>query len=135
MRHIIILIFILTLFLNKLSCQEGMVQYVDEVATFQGHDIKYFRDNFVLPKIQYPDSAKINCIQGKVFVIFTVDSIGYISETKVLRSVNYLCDNEVVRVIKLSSGMWNPAKINGKNVNQSYTIPVDFKLTKSDCKD
>jgi TonB family protein len=134
MRQIIILIFIVTSLQDNLFCQEEMADFVGEMATFQGHDLDYFRANFVIPKIQYPDSARNNCIQGKVFIKFTIDSIGQISETKVVRSLNYLCDEEVVRVIRLSSGMWIPAKKNGKNVNQSYTIPVVFKLSETDCK-
>ena len=143
MRYVVTLIIFSILFANGLFSQEAILKnvkepFIDPVgdpATFQGQDITYFLSNFVMPRIQYPDSAKINCIQGKVFILFAVDSIGQIKDTKVIRSLNRLCDEEAIRVIKLSTGMWTPAKLKGKNVKQIFSLPISFILPKPDCRD
>jgi TonB family protein len=77
--------------------------------------------------INYPEEAKQNKDEGKVYVSFVIDKKGKIKETIILRSVTPLLDNEAKRVIE---GMpkWKPGKNDGKKVNVKYTIPINFKL-------
>jgi len=103
--------------------------YVDQNATFQGKDLLYFRDSFIMSKLIYPDSAKINHIERRVIVQFVIGTLGNVDTVVVLRSLDKECDDEVVKIIKSSSGMWTPAKSNKKNVKQQFTIPVIFSLS------
>jgi len=77
--------------------------------------------------VKYPEEAKKNKIEGKVFVAFLVDKDGNVKDATVVKSANKYLDKEALRVIK---GMpkWNPAKKDGKNVAAKMTLPVAFKL-------
>lgn len=82
---------------------------------------------YIAQNIQYPEQAKTNGIEGKVYVRFIVMDNGNIVNVEVSRGIGGGCDEEAVRVIK---GMpkWKPAMHEGKPVNVQYVIPINFKL-------
>ncbi|NOT75601.1 MAG: TonB family protein [Cyclobacteriaceae bacterium] len=77
--------------------------------------------------IQYPSQAKRATIEGKVFVQFVIARDGTLSDFKVLKGIGGGCDEEAVRIIKLSPA-WNPGKQRGKPVKQRFTLPITFRL-------
>jgi Ca-activated chloride channel family protein len=83
---------------------------------------------FLLSNLSYPRIAKENGISGTVYVSFTVDEKGTVSNVKVLRGIGGGCDEEAVRIIKLTNGKWKPGKQNGKPVKVLYTMPINFSL-------
>ena len=85
---------------------------------------------FISSTIIYPEYAKDNEIQGKVYLQFIVRTDGSLSDIKVARSVSggRMLDDEAIRVIKLTSGKWNPARQDGKPVSCNMTLPVVFVL-------
>jgi TonB family protein len=85
---------------------------------------------FLMENIKYPEAAKKNGVQGKVFVTFVVKSDGTVSDVKVLRGVGAGCDEEAVRVVKLMP-KWIPGEHRGTRVNVQYNLPIKFAL---DCK-
>ncbi len=131
---LVIIAFLFLICQYSLGQEQRAFLSVEENALFQGHDINYFYKNFVLQSLQYPDSAKQNCIQGKVVAQFVVDTSGNISYTAIIRSLPGGCDNEVIRIIKLSSGMWTAGKFSHRKVNQQFMIHVNFALPKGACK-
>jgi protein TonB len=76
----------------------------------------------------YPDSARLNGITGKVFVRFIVTENGDIIDVKVLRGIGYGCDEEAMRVIRLTAGNWIPGRSDGKPVKVMYNLPIYFKM-------
>lgn len=84
---------------------------------------KRIRQNFI-----YPEQAKKDSIQGKVFVTFTVDTMGFIQNPEVVRGRHPLLDQEAIRLIKTLPKYKTPAKLNGKSVPLKFTIPIRFKL-------
>lgn len=106
--------------------EEPVFLTVEEPATFQGGDLQSFV-KWVQENIKYPKEFAESCITGKVFVQFTVDQKGKLVDIKILRGVDPLLDNEVIRVLN-SSPKWTPAKQGGRAVKQTFTIPVVFKL-------
>lgn len=82
---------------------------------------------FINSKLIYPVKAQNMGLSGRVYVQFTVTSIGQISDVKVLKSAHVLLDAEVVRVVKLSPE-WEPGKQRGRAVDVSLVVPVDFIL-------
>jgi TonB family protein len=100
--------------------------FVDENATFQGGDL----DNFsiwVQSQIEYPSEAAIKGITGKVIIQYSIDSDGSVCDINIIRTVNPLLDNEVIRVIK-KSPKWKPAIKDGLTVKQNFVIPITFSL-------
>lgn len=81
---------------------------------------------FFLKNIRYPGEAKSKNISGEVHLSFVIEKRGYPSNFKVVRSLSGGCDQEAVRVLKLTR--WNPAIINGKPVRTRITLPVTFML-------
>jgi len=82
---------------------------------------------FLLHNVKYPRLAKVNNVQGKVFLNFVVEKTGHLSEFKILRGIGSGCDEEALRVLSLSPA-WTPAKVYGVPVNVFYTIPIGFRL-------
>ena len=84
---------------------------------------------FLSSSIHYPEFAFNNGIGGKCYVKFVVSETGSISNVKIARGVPDCreCDEEAVRVVKLMPD-WKPGEIDGKPVNQWYTLPILFKV-------
>ena len=78
--------------------------------------------------IKYPEQAKHDSIQGKVFVQFVVEKDGTVSGTKVLRGIGGGCDEEALRVVS-SMPNWNPGlDENNEPVRVQYNIPIKYAL-------
>ncbi len=85
--------------------------------------VKYVQNN-----LKYPESAKKNKQEGRVFVGFVVEKDGSISNVSVMRGVCEELDNEAVRVVK-TLPKFTPGMNGGKPVRVQYTLPIVFKLT------
>ena len=83
---------------------------------------------YVSENIKYPEKAKEDGIQGRVFISFVVEKDGSVSNVKIVRGIGGGCDEEAARVI---AGMpkWQPGMQKGKPVRVNYMMPVFFKLT------
>lgn len=80
--------------------------------------------SFIASNVKFPDGEY--CAQGRVIVSFVVEKDGSLSNAKILRSVEYLLDQEAIRIVK-SMPKWKPARQNGKVVRCKYTVPVVFR--------
>ncbi len=86
--------------------------------------MKYLQDN-----IRYPEAAKQAGTQGRVTVLFVVETDGSISNVKILRGVSPELDEEAIRVIS-AMPKWEPGMQRGQAVAVKYTVPVMFRLPK-----
>ena len=101
-------------------------QLVEEKPSFNGGDANEF-SKWVNSKLQYPEIAKENGVQGRVTLQFTVNPDGSVSNVKVLRGVDPSLDKEAVRVVSMSP-KWKPGKQRDRAVKVTYTFPVIFQL-------
>ncbi len=76
--------------------------------------------------VKYPESAKEEGIQGKVLVKVFVNKNGNVTKTMIITSLNADCDKAAETAIKKTK--FEPAQIDGKNVDAKVTIPIMFKL-------
>lgn len=83
---------------------------------------------FINKNLNYPVSAIKKGVNGRVFVDFEVDEYGFISNEKVVRSLEGSLDAEALRIIR-AMPRWLPAETNGQNVRTRVRIPIDFALT------
>jgi periplasmic protein TonB len=105
---------------------EGKVfTYVEEMPTFPGGEAAMYA--YIQKNVKYPPLARENGITGKVFINFIVDKDGNIKDVKVLRGIGGGCDEEAKRVISAMPN-WKPGKQNGRSVQVSYNMPVNFTL-------
>lgn len=82
---------------------------------------------YLASNIKYPQEAKENKIEGKVYLSFIVEPDGSISNVKVLKGIGYGCDKEAARVLK-QMPKWSPGKDKGEAVRVKFNIPIRFKL-------
>lgn len=98
---------------------------MESPPTYPGGINKFYE--FLGKNIKYPPMAVENDIQGNVFVSFTVERDGTLSDIKIDRRLGFGTDEEAIRVLKLTRG-WNPGTQNGKAVRVKYNIPIKFAL-------
>lgn len=75
----------------------------------------------------YPEDAIQKGIEGKVFIEFTVNVDGHLSDFAVKKGIHDGCDTEAVKAI-LQIGNWKPAFHNKLPVAQKLVLPITFKL-------
>lgn len=100
---------------------------VEVMPQFPGGELALAK--FLDENIVYPEYEKINQIEGKVYVGFTIDEEGNVIEPNILRGVtdapNF--NDEVLRVIKLMP-KWKPSTQGGKPVKIKFQLPIEFML-------
>lgn len=98
---------------------------VEEMPEYPGGEqaLRQFLGN----SVEYPEMAKKNGIQGKVYVTFTVAKDGSVQNATIARGVDPVLDTEALRVVN-SLPKWKPGKQKGQVVNVNYTVPINFKL-------
>ena len=105
---------------------EEIFDVVEDNPEFVGGMEKLYK--YLSENIKYPEMAKENSIQGRVYVQFVVWKDGSIRDVKVVRGVHATLDKEAVRVVK-SMPKWTPGKQRGKPVNARFTLPIKFKIS------
>ena len=101
---------------------------VEIPALFDGKPAEESLRDYTGKNLHYPQAAIENEISGRVLVQFVVDQNGNVVDVEVVRSVDPLLDNEAVRLIRSTSGMWTPGMQREKKVKVRYTFPIFFKL-------
>lgn len=77
-------------------------------------------------KIKYPEEAKRNGVEGKVFIQAFIDEDGNVVEAKVIKGIGSGCDEVALDAVKQTK--FTPGKQNGKPVKVQISIPIVFKL-------
>ncbi len=101
---------------------------VEILPTFNGKSAEIGFREYIRDNMHYPEIAIQNGIFGKVFVQFVVDQKGNVVDVQVARSADPSLDNEALRLIKSTSGMWTPGKQRDKAVKVRFTFPITFRL-------
>ncbi len=101
-------------------------QLVEQKPSFNGGDANTF-SKWVNERLNYPEIAKENGVQGRVTLQFTVEADGRVTNVRVLRGVDPSLDAEAVRVVS-SSPKWKPGRQRDRAVKVTYTFPVIFQL-------
>jgi len=65
-------------------------------------------------------------LPGTEVIAFTVTSTGELKDFKVVSSVSHLLDEEMILVLKETSGSWQPGQINGEPVKTEYEVAMAF---------
>ena len=100
---------------------------IEDKPTFMGKDADTGFREWVGNNTVYPPVAQENGITGRVFIEFTIDRDGSLTDIKVMRGVDPLLDNEALRVIR-NSPKWTPGMQRGRAVKVKYTFPFNFQL-------
>ncbi len=105
--------------------EKQVYMIVEEMPEFPGGE-KALRE-FIANSVRYPVVAQENGIQGRVYVSFTVDKTGTVTDAQVVRGVDPSLDQEALRVVN-GLPKWVPGKQRGEAVDVRYTVPIQFAL-------
>lgn len=113
---------------NKRQTPSGEVfTVVEEMPEFPGGAgamVDFLRKN-----LEYPEAAKKDKIEGRVFASFIVETDGSISNVVINRGINPLLDRAAIDAIE-AMPHWKPGKQRGIAVRTKMNIPVHFALNK-----
>lgn len=81
-------------------------------------------------KLKYPPAARKKSVQGTVITRFTINRNGKMKNLEILRDPGTGLGESVMDVMETMQRQitWIPGMKDGKTVNVSYTLPVQFKL-------
>lgn len=111
--------------IKMVSPNDEIFFIVEEMPEFPGGEAALRQ--YIAGSVKYPDDAVKEGIQGKVYVTFVVSKDGSVANAKIARGVNPSLDTEALRVVN-ALPKWKPGKQRGKDVNVSYTVPINFVL-------
>ena len=80
--------------------------------------------DFINKNVRYPESAARKNIEGSVYISFSVDHNGNVSEPKILKSLDLDCDIEAIRVVKLLK--YNKTFNKGVKVRKTMKLRINF---------
>ncbi|MDZ7900528.1 MAG: TonB family protein [Arcicella sp.] len=99
---------------------EQNAEYPGGMAAFG----KYLQEN-----LKYPEAAQKANYSGKVYIQFIVNTDGSANDFEVLKSAEYGCSEEALRVLK-TIPKWVAGEQSGRKVRSRFTIPISFQLEK-----
>lgn len=105
--------------------REEVFIHVEEMPEFPGGTEALFQ--YLARNVHYPEIARINGVEGRVFVQFVVNKSGEITQVSILRGVNASLDREALRVVS-AMPLWKPGRQNNQPVSVSFTVPINFVL-------
>jgi TonB family protein len=77
-------------------------------------------------KIVYPEKAKQNGIEGRVYVKAYINKEGIVEKVDVIKGIGYGCDSVAVAAVKQTK--FKPGSQRGKKIPMQVSIPVNFQL-------
>lgn len=111
--------------LMRLPDPDGTYTLVDGMPE-PANGMKEFYE-YISKNIRYPQEARSEEVEGKVFVQFTVNEYGELANFKALKGIGGGCDEEAIRVLE-NAPEWNPGTTDGKPVKVKMVMPITFKL-------
>ena len=107
------------------ATQDSIHRVTEVMPQYPGGPNEMMR--YIQENIKYPQSAKDNKIEGRVFVSFVVEKDGSITNAAVMRGIDKECDAEALRVVA-SMPKWTPGQHKGEVVRTQFTIPIYYKF-------
>lgn len=114
--------------------EETLIIYeVGKMAEFPG-GMQAF-SQYIASNLKYPEEAKENGAQGKVYISFVVDTTGNVTDAKILttrlsgtKDDNDYCLGQCALDVVAKSPTWTPATQRGRPVRMRMNVPISFKL-------
>ena len=98
---------------------------VEEMPEFPGGEAALLL--YISEHTQYPEVAKENNIQGKVYIKFCVTSKGGVDKVSIFKGVDPELDAEAIRVVK-ALPPFKPGKQGGRPVPVWFSVPIIFQI-------
>jgi TonB family protein len=85
------------------------------------------RMEFLSKNLHYPIKARAANIEGTVYVEFTIEIDGSVSNPIIKRDIGAGCGDEALRIVKLMP-KWEPGMQKGMPVKTNFVMPIKFIL-------
>lgn len=117
---------------SKMNIINSNFPIIDE---FNGEDFITYADKMPEPidgikgiqqKILYPEEAKKQGVQGRVYIKAYISKDGNVVVTEVIKGIGSGCDEAAIEAVKDTKFI--PASWEGKTVGAQVAIPIMFKL-------
>ena len=114
----------------------SLILFILSISTFASND-GYVPAAEVMPSpvggmkaiyknIEYPEHAKKQGVQGKVYAMIYVSEDGKVNDVKIIKGLGYGCNEAAIEGIKKT--LFNPGEHKGKKLKVKFAIPITFKL-------
>lgn len=98
---------------------------VQELPQFPGGPTAFMK--WLTRNLKYPKQLEERKVQGRVVAEFIVNRDGSITDVQIVSSLNKLCDDEVLRVLRMMP-RWTAGIENDEPCRTKVCIPVVFRL-------
>ena len=108
--------------LSDLKITDSVYNIVDEEAEFPGGNVYLLK--FIQENLVYPEGYGDIDVVGKIYVKFVVSKTGICRDFQILRGMqDSKLERSTIEMLK-KMPVWKPAKMNGKEVDSYYILPV-----------
>ncbi len=87
-------------------------------------------DNYLEKDKRFPQAALDNKVKGRVTIEFKVETDGNLADFRVLKSLGYGCDEEVIRLVK-EGPKWFPSTEDDKPIESLVRVRLKFDHSKA----
>ncbi len=94
------------------------------IPTYPGGKDAYLK--FISENIVYPEPALANKVEGLVYVAYSVNNMGEVTDVEVTKGIGSGCDEEAIRVIRMLQ--YEPARNRGVKLKAGMKTRILFKL-------
>lgn len=101
------------------------IRVVEDLPQFPGGAAEFMK--WLTKNLKYPSIAQQQKVKGKVVAQFIVNKDGTVSNLEVVEHLNSVCDQEVLRVLRLMP-KWQAGVMNAKPCRTKVCIPVVFNF-------
>ncbi len=105
--------------------EEPIIIFPEVEPSFPGGKAAFA--DFIEDELEYPMMAQEMGIQGKVYVQFTVEKDGSVTNVHVVRGIDKTIDKEAMRVVA-NMPKWSPGESAGRKKAASFVLPIRFVL-------
>lgn len=110
---------------NGTTIDTEIIDFPQDPAEYPGGMAALYE--YLGKSIKYPELARENGIEGKVYIQFIIEKDGSITDVGVLKGRHKSLDAEATRVVN-AMPKWKPGKMGNKNVRVRFTLPINFVL-------
>jgi TonB family protein len=119
-------------FKKTITSQNDTILFIDpEILPIYKDGGELGLRNFVKENLRYPATGEN--VSGKVYVGFTIDTLGNVKDIEIKRGITKSTDEEAMRIVKLLKFI--PGSLHGKPIEKRMIIPIDFSMNNDDKKE
>ncbi|MEQ6119907.1 hypothetical protein [Reichenbachiella sp. MALMAid0571] len=112
---------------NEMPSNEYIVyEEVDSLPTYIDGDMSDFYD-YLYKKIKYTVGARFGCKMGRIYIHFIINQNGGLDSLYALNRMDSILTARSLKAIEMTSGKWNPGKVEGVTVNTRMILPITFQ--------